>query len=276
MVAWRIGICVGLLALITEPLWGRDEGPLRLTPSGNWSAEFAEDNCTLRRTFESGEQKVLLELSSYVPGPTIDIRIASDTLPSWLRKPTTKFQPSAGEARIHEFYRALGAAGGWHGVTFVEDSAAPAATTASYLIQGVFRQDIELITGPLDQVMNTMRICEDDLLVSLGLDAKANRALSRPVQLADEENWLSAASPMQQDFFVKGSSFQQVRLLIDEQGKVFACRVIEGSNDETIANEMCGALIREARFRPALDANARPVKSYYLLGLSASVRTGWT
>lgn len=248
---------------------------VKLAPSGPWSVDFADDSCKARRTFENGERTAVLEFESLGPGPAMDVRIASDSLTFRPGRPSTQFVPGTTNPKTHDFFQTLNA-DGWRGVA-LRDAPARASekTTTAYLVKDVFRDDLDLETGPLDGIMSIMRKCEDDLFATLGLDAEAHRALTRSLEITGKEEWLKVTAPMQRDFRAKkGSTSQQVRLLVDAQGKVTACRVLGWPEDEAIAKDMCDALFSRARFAPALDAQSHPIKSFYILALSAVVRTG--
>ena len=66
---------------------------------------------------------------------------------------------------------------------------------------------------------------------------------------------------------------QDVRLIVDERGKVSACRVLNWPESEPIARRMCDALLEKAEMPPALDSQNQPIKSYYMLTLTAVART---
>ena len=241
----------------------------QFAPSSPWSVDFADDSCKADRSFQSAGETVVLEFESLGPGSSMDVRVASNSLSSRVRTPATQFLPVA-EPRTHQFYRGLDT-DGWKGVALTETSIRTTeASITAYSVKNVFQEDIVLATGALDGIMKAMRQCEDDLFSSLGLDAEANRTLSRSLEITGKEKWLPVTAPMQRDFRKsKGSTFQRVRLLVDEQGKVTGCRVLGWPEDEKIARDMCDALHKSAEFAPALDARSRPIKSYYVLALSA-------
>lgn len=274
MPAWRIGICGSLLALLATPAMGGDDA-LQLTPSGSWTAEFADDSCAVRRLFENEGERVLLEFRSYVPGLSRDAVIASDTLSLRPRSVQSSFAPSGG-TQSHEFYRSLRFDTGWNAIIFPEASIKPETNASTYTVSGAFNREVNFANGSFSAVFSMMESCEDDLLTSLGIDAVAHKTLSRRVELPRNDGWLSVTGPMQRDFHRKGSEMQYVRLLVDEQGNAFDCLIVEGGTDKDTSDRMCTALLKSARFVPALDAQSDPVKSYYMLVLSTSRRAGFS
>jgi outer membrane biosynthesis protein TonB len=54
------------------------------------------------------------------------------------------------------------------------------------------------------------------------------------------------------------------RLSVRAQGVPTACEVQSSYNDKKFDEVTCAALMRRARFSPALDAKGQPVLSYFL------------
>ena len=62
-------------------------------------------------------------------------------------------------------------------------------------------------------------------------------------------------------FAGRKSGVAEATLLVDEQGIVIDCVTVESSKVESIDNVICQLLERRARFRPARDADGKPVIS---------------
>lgn len=239
-----------------------------MSPQGNWAVEFAEDSCGAIRSFSSAGGDVMLSLRSYEPGKFVTMEVMSNSLPLRVGTPKVGFLPEEAPTEVDYFLERRGE-DGWRGVSFTQKRPEQPDVVKAIAIRGVFRDEIVLATGALGALSNVLAECEDDLMTGLGLDAAALRNLKREVGIDwDDADWLKVTVPMQRDFSRTGSTFQQVRLLVDEMGKVFGCRLLVGNTDNEIAARMCEALTEDAEFEPALDAQSKPIKGYYRLFLS--------
>ena len=62
----------------------------------------------------------------------------------------------------------------------------------------------------------------------------------------------------------RSGSTVRARLLVDEAGKVTACRLLNLPPDTDDALEFCGEMEQRAQLRPALDGGGRPIRSLYI------------
>jgi TonB family protein len=56
----------------------------------------------------------------------------------------------------------------------------------------------------------------------------------------------------------------QFRLDVDPEGKVSGCHVLARTNPDDFADLTCKSLTRRGKFKPALDAQGRPVPSFFV------------
>ena len=265
-----IALAIALQGL-TAPANAKD-APLVLAATSPWVADFADNECTASGEFSDGEDTVVLQFISYAPGPSVTVIIASDTLSLRVKGPTLQVLP-AGEARSPEYFTELEARGGWSGAEFPLTFEESGLGDGGILVEGVFRDVVELQSVDLANAMEGMRKCKDDLAKKLGLDPETQRSLLKPAAI-NIDNWNPGTSSEQQEFARVGSFSQKVRLIVEPDGKVSGCNVVWGSNDESIAEAMCAALRKNARLEPALNADSQPVKSSAIVTLAARRQTG--
>lgn len=256
----------------TQPLAAAETTVLPRT--GDWVANFADDSCSLSRTFGTGRDSVLLLLRTYGPGGRIDVQVASRGRELAAQEPAVRFLPSAAEAKGSEFFRQLRGRDGWEGIRLPVDRPSAPASVTGLEVKRVFGRDLVLDTGSMAPVQKVLVQCEDDLMRSLGLDPAAHRSLSRAVVLDEEADWLKATAPLQRTLLDKGSTFQDVRLLVDETGKPYGCKVVAGAIDPPTEQRLCTLLLDTSRFTPALYAQGAGVKSFFVLELMGFRRTG--
>ena len=60
------------------PAWAAD--PPELAPSSNWTLDYAEDSCALRRMFGQDKNQAYLELRRFEPGMGLQVTFASNRM----------------------------------------------------------------------------------------------------------------------------------------------------------------------------------------------------
>ncbi|HYD05839.1 MAG TPA: TonB family protein, partial [Reyranella sp.] len=117
--------------------------------------------------------------------------------------------------------------------------------------------------------MEVMRACLDELLTHWGIDAAAQRTLTRKVKPLEQMEWakdLQSAYPS--NMLRKGQSgIVRVRLIVGPTGKPQTCHIQVPSDDPSFEQTACSRLMRSARFEPALDASGKAITSYYVTSI---------
>lgn len=60
------------------------------------------------------------------------------------------------------------------------------------------------------------------------------------------------------------SGLGHFRLDVDETGRAAGCRILFRTNPDEFPDRLCQALLRRAKFLPALDPQGKPAKSIYI------------
>jgi hypothetical protein len=138
-------------------------------------------------------------------------------------------------------------------------------TITGYSVERTFDRDFVLLTGPLHEPMEVMRTCLDDLVALWGLDPATQRTLSRNVEADFDASWARRMIQLQ-PALIRNRNLGSVRarLVVDESGRVTACRLLNMPADTTDADEFCGQMEERAQLTPALDSEGQPVKSFYI------------
>lgn len=267
-----------------------------LKPSSPWAMNYAEDSCHLARTFGEGEEKVTAEFRQF--GPTRDFvlvligkslerfrgrknPLVTDFLPlgaheehpyalsgklpdgRQLIQASTSFAPEEDNTYI----AGKDNRGSWQpdpadAEPIVPDRAVE-ANVEQLRVSGPFRAPLLLELGPMDRPMDAMRICLDELLTHWGIDARAHHSLSRRAAPANHPaDWLSPHDyPTMMLREGKGAAVH-FRLMVDETGVPAEC-IVQTAMGDGFDELTCRLLKKRARFTPALDAEGRPIGSFY-------------
>ena len=100
------------------------------------------------------------------------------------------------------------------------------------------------------------------MLRDWGLDPAVIASLSRgpePIdtlagQFSDEDYPAAAVRAGQ-------SGSVLVRLMVDAEGRIGECAIVEGSGAAVLDQRTCQIIVKRARFRPALDSSGAPTRA---------------
>lgn len=260
---------------------------VELAPNSPWVMDYAEDSCALRQSYGQEGSEVLLELRQFAPDGDIDFIVASADFERRRAAPRVRFAPDPALVEPRSVFFA-NYAGGVEGVVFsgtlwegmetiygpdgiVPVSPDPALRdTRERAIEGLhvtgsFARDLYLLTGPMHEPMDAMRACMGELLSQWGLDPAVQASLrsrARPTNLHAMAIAVRRAYPRQ--MLREGRDARvRIRLIVDPEGRVAQCRMQHGTADSSFEDSACRALTRAGRFEPAIDAEGKPVASYY-------------
>ncbi|WAT17691.1 hypothetical protein OZN62_12345 [Aurantiacibacter sp. MUD11] len=252
------------------------EAPLVMTPSSNWTADFGEHSCALRREFAADGKTMFLELARYAPTVTMEVTLASDTLAVSEDEPRIGFTPVE-EPQAPDFFERVSTTAGYAGV-IVTRSLAPdedvplpeqraaalrnTQATSGLRVEDAFAQDVLLETGPLTDVMAVMDACTTDLATYWGVDAEAQNTMSQAAQWDWDDRWLDR-------YFEQARALEDAhnlsvlrsQLLVDANGRVSRCVAYQLPANISADNPVCALLMDEARFEAARDAEGNAIAS---------------
>ncbi len=114
--------------------------------------------------------------------------------------------------------------------------------------------------------------CNDDLLHAWGIDAKADNARSRRViPASDPREWMRSSDypPRMRSLGYQG--LVHFRLVVDDRGIPKSCHIQLSTRPKDFDDAVCQKIMARSRFEPALDADGKPVVSYYTIGARFSL-----
>lgn len=126
------------------------------------------------------------------------------------------------------------------------------------------KQRISIQFGSMGPPMASMRTCVNDLIKSWGYDPAVLAGLTRLPEPLDNPGTWAGPNDYPRDALIKGKGgIVRFRLDVDVEGKVNRCAILELSAGPELNQKTCEILRRRARFKPALDANGKPVAAYF-------------
>ncbi|MFD2987422.1 energy transducer TonB [Sphingopyxis terrae] len=289
-------VAAAMLSLLTAPNAGaKPKEPLHLQPSSKWLLNYADDSCRLARQFGEGDDKVMLVMDRFEPGdgmrmsffgkPARTSRMDGDAkirfgpdqaeqeigfypgrgdgkTPALVLRSEVRIAPrSEAENAAYDAARNAGDFGfRWSMVTPVEE----AAVTWIEVGSPVSRPFV-LETGSMGNAFAALSKCTDELLDHWGIDVARHATMTRPVTpISDPGQWIRSGDYPQEMLWQGQRALVQFRLNVDASGKPTACHIQQTTRAKEFDDAVCKSIMRRAEFKPALDADGKPMASYWL------------
>lgn len=116
--------------------------------------------------------------------------------------------------------------------------------------------------------LDAIRACDERRMKEWGIDPVAWRNLSvKPTPATPPEKWFSWLDYPDREKIYKNDIEVVARLDLAADGSVLKCTVVNRPPTEFVP-AACNALMRNAKFRPALDARGQPVPAPYIFQVS--------
>ena len=265
-----------------------------LEPASRWNVDFGEKSCRLTRFFGAPETPYVLVIDQYWPDQYFGLSVAGPHYDGFGAKEDISLSFFDGQTPIAAqpqpgvidgfgaalFFKRVGIA--------TEDQPVPGpqpvitrfpaldtemAGKAEFVALGGDDAEIRLATGPLGDVFKVLNQCAGDLAASWGIDLERHRSATRmPLWLNEERmarTFLHSALPF--DRIPSGSrGLIRLRVTVDEAGRIGDCTIIDAPDIALVERPLCRAM-QKARFDPALDAEGKPMRSFYATTISYEV-----
>lgn len=286
----RILLAVALLSMPNSAVAAKPE-PLTLKPSSTWQVDYAEDRCRLGRQFGAGPQQTLLFMDRYGPDEHFRLTVAGKLMKTSSTAPTAEIQfgPSESEQQLQYLQGNLG-----DQPAFVFVSRARVAPPSAAELEAIkrapdqawgtirpidedrkkaikffrvgkpLRTDVILETGSMRAPLAALDSCIDNLMTTWGIDVARHKSLTRPVKpLLPPEKWVVSNDYPLKMLMQGQPAIVEFRLSVSAEGVPVSCNIQSTTRPKEFDQAVCGSLMKRARFAPALDAEAKPIASYY-------------
>ena len=290
-----LSLVAALAAMLSAaPVTVNAKEPLRLAPSSKWLVNYAEDSCRMARSFGEGDQRVMLIADRYEPGEILRIALygkpatasedgevrlrfgpaeatqkvafypatIGDKTPGIVLRPGVRIAPLTKEEE-----KAEAAARKDDNFVYAVADIGPAREAAVTFIEvlGRVRTPFILETGSLGPPLAALRKCTDELLDHWGIDVAKHTGLTRrATPKGNPAHWMTSDDYPPTMRNLGKLAIVQFRLNIDAKGDPTACHIQQSTRPQAFDDAVCKAIMRNARFEPALDAEGAPLASYWI------------
>lgn len=276
MGGWVVGAALLLSGAPLVAANGKE--PVALEPSMPWKIHSTGDFCRLWRSFGTGKQAITVVLDNFDNDE--DFRITLAGRPMLAAKRDGSVQLRFGDALPEQslafdsgtFARkpawivktAIRIRPDPDGTDLRPITAEDEASVAAIRIGAPLRQPARLDTGPMGEAFALMRDCTEEMIAGWGIDVARHRHLSRPATpVGSPGQWMRGTDYPMSMIRKMQSGIVRFRLMVGEDGAPTACHIQLSTNPEGFDAAVCDALMKRARFKPALDADGKPLPSYY-------------
>jgi hypothetical protein len=267
--------------------------PPALAPDSPWNVVYDDDSCALRRTFGEGDQGGYLEIRKFAPDVRLQVLVAGRNLNArdlrsyeyrWGNDP--EWHPAGGlkitlddglggmifltdfvevpddqsDLRARDrFLRSID----WRAIEREAAARVSSLSVRGKTIRNRPRGELRLQTGTLAAPLDALNTCVDELMTHWDIDVEAHKTLSRgalPIDMAAAASMVGYPPKMVRQAM---PGLVNVRLAIDETGRVTACRIQMPLSDPEFEESSCADIQHAFEFEPALDKDGEPIASYW-------------
>ncbi|MEM8697436.1 MAG: energy transducer TonB [Pseudomonadota bacterium] len=286
--------------------------PRRLEGSSPWHLTYAEDSCRVVRQFGEGDNQVTLILDRYEPGDLFRLMLAGRPVRNVDadREAQVRFGEYETEQRLPFERGDLGdlpamiftapmsigplmrdeESGLVETTAENEEDRDSVAALSAQIRQNRIAEDryrnahyiwvnarrmspVRLETGSMNQLFAAFDLCLDELLTHWGIDAEAHQSLTRiAMPVSNPGRWIDSADYPREALRRGGQGLVYFRLSVDEQGNATECHIQRSTRGEHFQAAVCAAIMDNAEFAPALDADGNPIASYFVNSVYFTLR----
>ena len=272
---------------------------VELAPVGNWTVSYDDGSCAVSRNFGGPDGLVGMELRQIRPGDSFQLIITSNDFSVRSGGSRVSLLPDAPQDGDRFF--GLRTSDGIQGVEILgnfktaadreiaeelkeddlpvlplplADQIAREQAITGFLVSKSFSRDLLLQTGAMDEPMNVMRNCMDELVSSWGIDVVAHQSLARPVHPEDLSEWaLQFQRRYPESMLASGrQAIVWARVTVGTDGRGTQCAIQSTMNDTDFNIVACELLLQHGRWMPALDAQSQPIVSYWVGSIVYAIR----
>lgn len=251
---------------------------LRLKPSSKWIMRHEDDSCRLVRLFGEGDDKMMLVLTRFGPGSKFRMTVAGKPVKTTYSTRPLKIQFGDYEAQ-QEIDYSVGTAGGLPALIAHRPVRISGPTkgkkqkritkkqyaAAEYMrIRVGGKRPVHLETGSLAGPFDAMNTCVKKMMTDWGIDIGKHKTRSEKVRpIGKPEDWVRSKDYPLEMLNKRQPGLVHFRLSVDENGKATACHIQQATRPQGFDDAVCEGLIKRSSFTPALDADGKPMASYW-------------
>ena len=274
------GIVACAMAMMAADGSARDNAVI-YQPSNKWSVERQADRCVARRAFRHEDETARLVFEHGGRGDTFNMTIIGDAVRN-THGPLISIQFGPAEKPSGRNYISAETRGGDAALVLYGARFSPAERTAdgSFIVKTPDAERLDAIeylqieraglkrfrleTGGLSELSDAIDQCTAALEKTFLSTENGGRVAQGAVPL-DQGSWVQSSDyPGLMQKYGMGARIA-VRLTVGTAGRATFCQIQDSTVPQMFEDALCLALMKRAKFKPALNAQGEGVPSYWNL-----------
>jgi len=275
-------------SVVTTPLGASPREPELLAPSSPWNVNYGDDSCRLARVFGADDAMTFVVLDQFAPGDAFKLTLGGKRFRyiSNGGRASVRFGPDEAE-QTREYFTGnystelpalilrgdirlnnLPPRSGKQSPLSVDEtpplSPARIAAVNELIIGRPLSRPVKFALGSMRAPVAALNKCLDNLLTNWGIDVARHATLSRRAKpTGNPSSWIVSGDYPLSAVFRGAQGIVNFRLSIGPDGQPTSCHIQQSSRPPEFDTTVCKALMRRARFTPALDKDRQPLASYF-------------
>ncbi len=259
-----------------------------LAPSSPWNVNYGDDSCRLARVFGSDDAMTFLVFDQFAPGDAFKLTLGGKRFRNISNggRASVRFGPDEaeqtrqyftgnyskdlpalilrGDIRMDSLEDRPGKAKALSNDDTPPLSPARIAAVTELIIDRPLSRPVKFALGSMRAPIAALDKCLDSLMSNWGIDVARHSTLSRrTMPTGNPSSWIVSGDYPLSAMFRGAQGIVNFRLSVDAEGKPTGCHVQQSSRPPEFDTTVCKALMRRARFTPALDKDRQPLASYF-------------
>ena len=233
-----------------------------LQPAGKWAVNYGATQCTAQRPYGPASAPVTLGIVPSVSGGTYVLQVGEQEIgPRFAQEASGTVDFGTGPITTAALYfGANGAKMRAHQFRIAAAQMEYARSASTVSLREAKGAAFEFALADMPAVLDALRACTADLQRTWNVGAAA----SKDVKPIGDVRAIFTTNDLPREAMDKQQPEKaQYQLLVDEKGAVMGCDVLVPSGSALIDTEGCQLVTERAKFKPAMDALGKAVRSVW-------------
>lgn len=281
MILRQASLLFAALSLPLSAVQAKNQPIEELQRNGKWEINYDSESCHLFGKFGQDPSAIVVRFTRFEPGQTFSLDLFSKRFARNNTNPsvTVQFQPSGAARKVRSIVAdtstltalILGRFDLSGLETKGKDEVLPpisaeyeaGVTTLQIRIDSA--NPIALKLESLGKPFAALRACTDNLVKYWGYDPQILATIKTAAQPANSPaTWVTSYDYPSNALAKRLSGIVTFRLDVDSNGLVTNCAIIASTEPADFKTATCKAIIRRARFKPAITTDGSTTKSFYI------------
>ena len=257
------GVCGALLNLVFLGLAAPIAAEEPLKPINSWIVNYDATECTAQRSYGDSANPTILAIAPSAWGNTFELMLATKTKgPDYTEEKAGSVDFGGGPIKAWLLHYGIKASSPLDVFKFriPNGEMVQAASSNAVTFQVHGRSDVSVTLQSVPALLRTLQDCTTNLQHYWNMIDPEQKKIVAPA-IGDLRPLFTSGDYPDEAFTRGQEGTVQFLLLVDEKGTVAACHVLQPSGIPVLDGMGCQVIRKRARFKPAVDASGKPLRS---------------